>query len=99
MFRRRGKPTYEKYSKPDYHELQTVQSQRNEILQEEFPEGPYGAATDEVYLGKATGWEEGQHSTDTRFTYEARNFHQGLSRHEPASHPTHSDPRHEEEPL
>jgi len=73
-------------------ELSTVESQRNEILQEEFPEGPYGATTNEVKLGKATGWEKGQHSTNTKFTYETRAMHDHLTRHDPASHPTHDNP-------
>lgn len=85
------------YQSEDYEEISTVQSQRNEILQEEFPEGPYGAAHDEKKLGKATGWEPGQHSTTTRFTYETRQFHNDLERHEPASHPTHDDPDQETE--
>ncbi|AIG28151.1 hypothetical protein [Brevibacillus laterosporus] len=80
-----------KDSAEDYSELSTVQSQRNEILQEEFPEGPFGAATNEEKLGKATGWEKGQHSTTTRFTYETRQLHQELPRQYPGAHPTHSD--------
>lgn len=47
------KPTYKEYDNKPYSELSTVESQRNEILQEEFPEGPYGAATNEARLGKA----------------------------------------------
>ncbi|GAA4717524.1 hypothetical protein [Brevibacillus fulvus] len=96
---KKAKPTYQEYDNTQYSELSTVESQRNEILQEEFPEGPYGAATNEVKLGKATGWEPQQHSTSPRFTYETRKMHQDLSRHEPASHPPHSDPTQEEESL
>ncbi|MET3287944.1 hypothetical protein ACTID9_19895 [Brevibacillus fluminis] len=69
-----------------------VQSQRNEILQEEFPEGPYGSSRNEARLGKSTPWEEGQHSTTTRFTYETREFHENLQRLVPGSHPIHDDP-------
>ncbi len=89
------KPTYDEQA---YSELSTVESLRNEILPEEFPEGPYGAPTNELRLGKATGWEEGQHSTSA-FTYENREFHQGLYRGEPGSHPPHDDPNIAEEQL
>ncbi|QDX95592.1 hypothetical protein EEL32_18910 [Brevibacillus laterosporus] len=88
-----------KGSDEEYMELSTVQSQRNEILQEEFPEGPFGAATNENKLGKATGWENDQHSTTTRFTYETRQLHQEMSRQYPGAHPTHDDPNHDNEPL
>lgn len=90
------KPTYQEYDNTPYSELSTVESQRNEIIHEEFPEGPYGAATDEVRLGKATGWEKGQHVI-SNFTYEDREFHQNQPRHDPASHPTHDDPSMEDE--
>lgn len=90
------KPTYEEYENDQYSELSTVESQRNEILQEEFPEGPYGASTNEKRLGKATGWEPGQHSTSTRFTYETRLMHQDLPRQDPNAHPIHDDPNEEE---
>jgi hypothetical protein len=93
------KSTYHEYDNQRYSELSTVESQRNEILQEEFPEGPYGAAHDEVRLGKATGWEPGQHSTTTRFTYETRNLHENLPRQMEPAHPTHDDPNKDEESL
>lgn len=83
-----NKPTY----KENYSDLQTVESQRNEIYLEEFPEGPYGSPTNELFLGKATGWEEGQYSTNVRFGYENRELHQGLDRGDPASHPANDQP-------
>jgi hypothetical protein len=92
------KSTYHEYDNRRYGELSTVESQRNEIIPEEFPEGPYGAATDEVRLGKATGWEKDQHAI-SNVTYEYRNFHQGLEREYPGVHPTHDDEAMEEEPL
>lgn len=86
------KPTYQEYDNQDYTELSTVESQRNEILPEEFPEGPFGAATNEERLGKATGWEPRQHSTTTRFTYETREMHEDLPRQYPGAHPIHDNP-------
>ncbi|MGC5327614.1 hypothetical protein [Brevibacillus sp. SYSU BS000544] len=83
-----NKPTY----KENYSELKTVESQRNEIYFEEFPEGPYGAATNEQFLGKATGWEEGQYSTQAQFGYENRELHQGLERAYPGSHSANEQP-------
>lgn len=76
-----NKPT----SKEDYSELKTVESQRNTIYFEEFPEGPYGAATNEQFLGKATGWEDSQHSTNVRFDYENHELHLGMERGYPGS--------------
>jgi hypothetical protein len=105
LIRRKGggtvepKSTYHEYENSKYSELSTVESQRNEILQEEFPEGPYGAATNETHLGKATGWEPGQHSTTTRFTYETRNMHQDLPRQDAGAHPVHDEQGMDEEPL
>ncbi|WNC13220.1 hypothetical protein [Brevibacillus brevis] len=90
------KPTYQEYENDHYSELSTVESQRNEILQEEFPEGPYGSATNRERLGKSSEWEPGQHSTTTRFTYETRNMHQDLPRQMAGHHPVHDDPNEEE---
>lgn len=41
-------------------ELWQVQSHMYDLAIEEFPEGPYGAASDEVFLGKVSEWEPGQ---------------------------------------
>lgn len=79
-----------------YTDLATVESQRNDIIPEEFPEGPYGAATNEDVLGKETPYLASQHAAP-RFTYENREFHAGISRQDPGSHPTHDDPNRGEE--
>lgn len=85
-----------KKSYTPYTDLSTVESQRNEIIAEEFPEGPYGAATDEDVLGKETPYTASQHAAP-RFTYENREFHAGLPRQDPDAHPTHDDPSQEKE--
>lgn len=73
-----------------HRELETVISQRSEIIPEEFPEGAYGAPFNEETLGKTTPWEAGMHAAP-QFTYENRTFHAGLEREHPDAHPTHSE--------
>lgn len=71
-----------------YTDLKTVESQRNDLTAEEFPEGPYGATLHEGTLGKSSPWRESQHSPNS-FTYENRELHAGISRGYPGAHPTH----------
>ncbi|SFI87632.1 hypothetical protein [Thermoflavimicrobium dichotomicum] len=75
---------------PDFKEFKTVESMRNEILPEEFPEGPYGSSRNEK-LGKNSPWEADQYRVSA-FTYENREFHEDLQRQIPGSHPLHDDP-------
>lgn len=79
-----------------YTDLATVESQRNDIIPEEFPEGPYGAATNEDVLGKDTPFLASQHAAP-QYTYENREFHAGIPRQDPDAHPTHDDPNRGEE--
>lgn len=46
----------------DNAELSYVQAQQDDIMLEEFPEGPYGSARSEPIEGKSTPWEPGQRS-------------------------------------
>lgn len=71
-----------------YTDLATVESQRNDLIAEEFPEGPYGSSFAPEILGKSTPWREDQRSYN-QFTYENRELHAGLSREYPGAHPTH----------
>ncbi|RUS45519.1 hypothetical protein [Cohnella sp. AR92] len=66
-------------------ELATVESQRNEIIPEEFPEGPYGMSLESPSLGKSTPWGEGQRSASA-FAWENRELHAGLDRDYPGDH-------------
>jgi hypothetical protein len=75
-----------------YQELNTVIAYHTELSLEEFPEGPYGAAHNEEKLGKNSPRIPGQHSLSA-FTYENKEFHEGLEREMPGSHPTHDDPQ------
>lgn len=79
-----------KDDKAQYEELLSVQSQRNEIIPEEFPDGPYGSAINAEQLGKSTPWREGQHAISA-FAYEERQFHEDRQREFPGSHPTHDE--------
>ncbi|WP_426449156.1 hypothetical protein ACP26L_30375 [Paenibacillus sp. S-38] len=71
-----------------YTDLATVESMRNDLTAEEFPEGPYGSSALTEGLGKSTPWRDDQHSQN-RFTYENRELHAGMSREYPGGHPTH----------
>lgn len=79
-----------------YTDVKTVESQRNEYIAEEYPEGPFGAATNEDKLGKETPFLASQHASP-QFTYENREFHQGLMRPDPSAHPTHDEPNRDKE--
>lgn len=73
----------------DYTDLSTVESQRNDLTAEEFPEGPYGSSLIET-LGKSTPWRKDQRPPN-RFTYENRTLHEGLPREYPPAHMTHDE--------
>lgn len=74
-----------KQPRPD---LKTVESQRNDLTAEEFPEGPYGSPLLVESLGKSTPWREDQRPPN-RFMYEDREFHAGLERDYPGDHDIH----------
>lgn len=74
----------------DYTDLSTVESQRNDLIPEEFPEGPYGSSLISESLGKSTPWREDQRPPN-RFTYENRTLHEGLDRDFPPEHETHDE--------
>lgn len=77
-------------------DLATVESQRHDIIPEEFPDGPYGATTDADFLGKSSPWLQDQRSLSA-FGYENKQFHEGIPRQVEPAHPTHDDPRQDEE--
>ncbi|MBN2979884.1 MULTISPECIES: hypothetical protein [Cohnella] len=70
-------------------DLATVESQRNDLTAEEFPEGPYGSPVS-VKLGKSTPWREEQRPPNS-YTYENRELHAGMERDYPGDHPTHAE--------
>lgn len=66
----------------NHTDVSTVQSQRNDLTAEEFPEGPYGASIESESLGKSTPWRKGQHGPRP-FGNENLQLHQGLERNYP----------------
>ncbi|TJY41027.1 hypothetical protein E5161_15065 [Cohnella pontilimi] len=73
---------------PPTDDLSTVESQRNDLTAEEFPDGPYGSPINAEKLGKSTPWREEQHPPNT-YTYENRELHAGMDRGYPGDHNTH----------
>lgn len=65
-----------------YTDVSTVESQRNDLIPEEFPEGPYGSDLLAESLGKSTPWRFDQRSSN-RFGYENRTLHEGIDRDYP----------------
>ncbi|MCY8436304.1 hypothetical protein [Bacillus haynesii] len=82
----------------DKNEMSNVETQRNFLTAEEFPEGAYGSAQgkDKPVENKNTPWKEGQQYY-SNFTYEFRNLHQGMPRQYPGAHPTHDEEDQNEE--
>ena len=74
--------------KRKYTDLSTVESQRNDLTAEEFPEGPYGSDILMETLGKSSPWRDDQRPPNT-FSYENRQLHEGLPRLDPPNHLTH----------
>ena len=79
-----------------YGDLSTVESQRNEIIPEEFPEGPYGSANSFAIEGKSDPWREDQRRISA-YAYENRRLHEEMERAYPPDH----EPvdTHEDQPL
>lgn len=62
-----------------YTDFASVESQRNDLIAEEFPDGPYGSPMNAESLGKSTPWRMDQRPPN-RFDYENRELHAGLER-------------------
>jgi len=75
----------EKDLQPSESELSTVQSQRNDLQPEEFPEGPYGASLPLRAIGKSSPWLHNQHAPNA-FGYENRELHEGMPRDYPGDY-------------
>lgn len=73
--------------KRKYTDFAAVESQRNDLTAEEFPEGPYGMSLETETLGKSTPWRTDQRPPN-RFAYENRELHEGMPRVYPPDHDT-----------
>jgi hypothetical protein len=87
---------FKKEDRKPYTDVATVESLRHDVIPEEFPDGPYGAATNEELLGKSEPWLRDQRAL-SNYAYENRQFHADLPRRDPPEHLTHDDPYREEE--
>jgi len=67
-----------------YTDLETVESQRNDLAPEEFPDGPYGSGAALESMGKSTPWRQDQR-TPSAYSYENRALHQGIPRGYPGA--------------
>ncbi|WP_159882639.1 hypothetical protein [Paenibacillus puerhi] len=78
-----------------YTDFETVESARNDLTAEEFPEGPYGSDLLTESLGKSSPWRADQRSQN-RFSYENRQLHAGLPRDYPGDHRMHDSSEEDE---
>lgn len=85
------KEDFVKENRTENTDLDTVESQRNDLTAEEFPEGPYGSSLLTESLGKSSPWREDQRPPNT-YNYENRELHEGMQRNFPEDHETHDEP-------
>jgi hypothetical protein len=81
---------FKKEDRKTYTDLATVESQRNDLTAEEFPEGPYGSNIVNDTLGKSTPFRKDQRPPN-QFNYENRELHEGIERDYPGDHETHDE--------
>ncbi|MCJ8011727.1 hypothetical protein MUG84_08230 [Paenibacillus sp. KQZ6P-2] len=68
------------------NDVSTVQSQQNDLIPEEFPEGPYGSSLEAESIGKSSLWQEGQRGPRS-FGNENLELHAEEERHFPGEDP------------
>lgn len=85
--------------KEPYYDFANVEKQRDYLVPEELPEGPYGAPRGEKdpVENKSTSWEKGQRYYSA-FNYENKTLHENKPRQYDGAHPTHDDPDVGEQP-
>lgn len=79
--------------KEEYSDFANVEKQRNYLVPENFPEGPYGSPInkDKPVENKSTPFREGQRRYSA-FNYENKTLHENMPRQMEGAHPTHDDP-------
>lgn len=70
---------YKDEERDDYTDVSTVESLRNDLIPEEYPEGPYGSDLMTESLGKSKPWRIDQ-SASKPFGYENKSLHAGIDR-------------------
>jgi hypothetical protein len=75
-----------------YSDFSAVDKSRNEIIPEEFPEGPVGSPinAENPVTGKSTPWKDGQKRMSA-FVYPDEAQHEDLPRQIDGAHPTHDE--------
>lgn len=66
-----------------YQDVSTVESQRNDLASEEFPEGSYGSNLLSESLGKSSPWRINNGKAHRPYGYENRTLHEDLPRDYP----------------
>jgi len=76
-----------------FSDVSNVDRQKNELIPEEFPEGPLGSSInkEEPVEGKSTPWLKGQKRT-SNFVYPDEEQHDDLPRQFEGAHPLHDEP-------
>lgn len=77
-----------------YTDFSNVESQRNDLIAEEFPEGPYGSSLLSESLGKSKPWRTDQRPPNS-YGYENRELHENRQREYPGDQ---GDPMEMDEP-
>lgn len=90
MFKNRRKSMEKAGEKNPFTPLSTEYQHLHSRAWEEFPEGPYGFATDGV-LGKSSGWDTGEEA-NPRFSYENEELHEAATRPYPQADPLRKNP-------
>ncbi|WP_202080215.1 hypothetical protein [Caldalkalibacillus salinus] len=87
-----GKKSLEnKGERNKYTPLSTEYNYVHSRTLEEFPEGPYGSATNTM-LGKTSGWDTGE-EVNPRFSYENEQLHEASERHDEFADPIREHPK------
>lgn len=75
-----------------FSELSNVEKAHEELIPEEYPDGPYGSSIrkDEPVRSKSTPWRKGQQRTSA-YVYPDQERHDDLPRQMPGSHPIHDE--------
>lgn len=76
-----------------YTDFSNIETGRNYLIPEEFPEGAYGSSIGKQKLveNKSTPWKEGQRHYSA-FNYENKTLHEDIPRQMEGAHPPHDNP-------